>query len=230
MAPPRDVSVSRAGSRPDTVRIPTDAIAEAIDWAVVPRGLDGIVADLRALRVAAGEPSYREIAARVTERRARRGVPDHEGHVARSTVYDCFRPGRKRVDLDLVAELGAALGLAHRLLDDWRDRRRLERLQVDDEVQRTLELSFQTLGENAAQARADAEAEDAWLTANLDTLLSVAHAAPERGEAELLFRISDGLSWWLHLPRPAPTRTSLRRPEPRRRCRSSAVSYCSWLV
>lgn len=43
-----------------------------------------------------------------------------------------------------------------------------------------------------------AEEASAWLQHRLPSLLALAHAAPERGHAELLFRISEGLSWWMN--------------------------------
>lgn len=42
------------------------------------------------------------------------------------------------------------------------------------------------------------EARD-WLTAHAASSLTYALAAPERGEPELLFRLSEGMSWWLNL-------------------------------
>lgn len=65
----------------------------AVAWDVAPIGLDGIAADLRALRAAAGEPSYAEIVRRVAQAWTERGVPAHERRIPRSTVYDCFRLG-----------------------------------------------------------------------------------------------------------------------------------------
>jgi len=43
-----------------------------------------------------------------------------------------------------------------------------------------------------------AEEASAWLQRRLPSLLTLAHAAPERGHPELLFRISEGLSWWMN--------------------------------
>ena len=76
--------------------------------------LDDIARQLRDWRVAAGSPSYARIAARIAEIRG--------GHApARVTVYDCFREGRSRVDVDLVTGIAAALGLSGPELDTWRD-------------------------------------------------------------------------------------------------------------
>ncbi|GIG41071.1 NB-ARC domain-containing protein [Cellulomonas phragmiteti] len=74
-----------------------------------PDELDVVAEQLGALRRQVGSPSFAEIAQRIGARRAARGEP---GDVpARSTVYDCFRPGRRRVDVTLVGDIVAALGL-----------------------------------------------------------------------------------------------------------------------
>lgn len=44
------------------------------------------------------------------DRRAAAGESPHAARVARSTVYDCFRTGRVRVNLALVREIATALG------------------------------------------------------------------------------------------------------------------------
>lgn len=54
-----------------------------------------------------------------------------------------------------------------------------------------------TTFEYPSRAWSAAEA-SAWLQRRLPSLLTSAHAAPERGHPELLFRISEGLSWWMN--------------------------------
>lgn len=76
-------------------------IAEPADIAVA----------LRDLRRLAGGPSYAEIARRVAAVRARRGVPSGSQLPPKVTVYDCFRPDRRRFDLTLVVDVARALGL-----------------------------------------------------------------------------------------------------------------------
>lgn len=68
------------------------------------RTLDDLAAYLRRLRGWAGHPSFTQLVARINAGRA-------YGPAGRTTVYDCFRSGRKRVDADLVSEIAAALGL-----------------------------------------------------------------------------------------------------------------------
>jgi len=60
--------------------------------------IEEVPARLRALRAAAGDPSYAEIARRVTAQRASKGMPGAGAIVSRASVYDCFREGRKRFD------------------------------------------------------------------------------------------------------------------------------------
>jgi hypothetical protein len=74
-----------------------------------PTALDGIVLDLQHLRAEVGAPSYAEIANRVRQQRLSAGATEDAARVARSSVYDCFRPGRARIRPDLVGEIAAAL-------------------------------------------------------------------------------------------------------------------------
>ncbi|MEE6283232.1 tetratricopeptide repeat protein [Georgenia sunbinii] len=104
---------------------------DAVDWTMPPMGLDTISADLRSLRAAAGDPSYTEIGRRIAERRAARGVPEHERRMPRSTLYDCFRDGRRRMSSDTVTEIALALGLPAELRPRWAARLRLARSAQD---------------------------------------------------------------------------------------------------
>ncbi|ARK04200.1 hypothetical protein B8281_05040 [Cellulosimicrobium sp. TH-20] len=72
--------------------------------------MDELAARLRALRAWAGEPSYTEIARRVGALRTARGVPTAEARPGRVTVYDVFRAGRSRLDVDLLADVAHVLG------------------------------------------------------------------------------------------------------------------------
>lgn len=82
--------------------------------------VDAVTRALVELREWAGSPSYARIAHRVCGTRLARGVPAAEARVARSTVHDCFRLGRQRLDADLVMEIVAALG-AGSTASLWRD-------------------------------------------------------------------------------------------------------------
>lgn len=84
--------------------------------------LDRVVLDLRELRVASGNPSFTEVAQRVADRRRSRGVPDWEARVGRTTVYDAFRLGRRRLDAGLVGEIVGALGGDAAQVEEWRRR------------------------------------------------------------------------------------------------------------
>ncbi|CAM3911139.1 ECF transporter S component [Janibacter anophelis] len=72
-------------------------------------GVDQIVRDLQVLRATAGAPSYAEIVRRVTAARQERGLSEAVARPARTTVYDAFRPGRARLDPELVADIAEAL-------------------------------------------------------------------------------------------------------------------------
>ncbi|ARU51186.1 hypothetical protein CBR64_06440 [Cellulosimicrobium cellulans] len=72
--------------------------------------VDELATRLRALRTWAGDPSYTEIARRVGALRTARGVPAAEARPGRVTVYDVFREGRSRLDVDLLADVAQALG------------------------------------------------------------------------------------------------------------------------
>ena len=107
------------------------SVVDAIDWATTPDGLDQIAADLRAMRTTAGDPSYATLVRRIAARRAARGVPAHEQRMARSTLYDCFRDGRRRLDSDAVAEIATVLGLPEADRTRWALRVRAAQAAAD---------------------------------------------------------------------------------------------------
>lgn len=65
--------------------------------------LDDFAATLRGLKVWAGNPSFETITARVNGRR------EGAEQVGKTTVVDCFRAGRRRLDAELVAAVVEAL-------------------------------------------------------------------------------------------------------------------------
>ena len=81
---------------------------------------DALAEDLRALRHAAGSPSFTEIAVRVGQVREARGTDPGRARPARTTVYDTFRAGRSRMDGALVADIAEALDPPDPR--SWRDR------------------------------------------------------------------------------------------------------------
>lgn len=80
---------------------------------------DPLALELQALRASAGDPSFAEIARRISERRLGRGATPHAARVARTTVYDAFRTGRARVNLGLVRDITAVLGGRDVDVDTW---------------------------------------------------------------------------------------------------------------
>lgn len=82
-----------------------------------------ISTDLNQLRANAGNPSFTQIASRVSQLRAARGVGSTGVHaVARSTVYDAFSAQRTRWDADLVVDIVRSLGGSEADALQWRAR------------------------------------------------------------------------------------------------------------
>ena len=80
---------------------------------------DELALHLQSLRRSAGEPSYAEIARRVSQHRLSLGATADAARVARTTIYDTFRAGRTRVDLRLVREIASSLGADDATVDGW---------------------------------------------------------------------------------------------------------------
>jgi len=72
-------------------------------------GLDGLAEDLQKLRADCGVVSYADIVTRITKAREAAGIAPAAARIARTTVYDCFRAGRTRVNPELVGEIVQAL-------------------------------------------------------------------------------------------------------------------------
>ncbi|MBA4085044.1 MAG: ECF transporter S component [Kytococcus sp.] len=87
-----------------------------------PRGLDALAADLRELRHHAGNPSYAEIALRIDRVRGERGIPAGSARPGRTTVYDAFRSGRRRLDVNLLRDIVRALGGTEDDVEAWTQR------------------------------------------------------------------------------------------------------------
>ena len=81
--------------------------------------LDGLAAELRALRVRTGSISYAEIVRRIAVRREAAGIPAAAATPARSTVYSAFQDGRSRLDAELVREIVLALGADEPTAAEW---------------------------------------------------------------------------------------------------------------
>lgn len=81
--------------------------------------IDAFSDELRALRSEAGSPSYAAIAAEIAARREAAGMSAERARIARSTVYDVFRTGRRRLDVGLVREVLVALGLSEDSVEAW---------------------------------------------------------------------------------------------------------------
>lgn len=88
---------------------------------------DGLALALRELRLRVGNPSYAELARRIAEQRTADGATAAAAAIARSTVYDVFRPGRARVNPALIGEVVQALGESPEVSAEWVDRARRTR-------------------------------------------------------------------------------------------------------
>lgn len=84
-----------------------------------PTTIEEFSEQLGLLRLSQGRPSYAEIASRIAEHRLSRGSTPEQARIARSTVYDAFRPGRKRLDVALVYEILIALDLDEASVKAW---------------------------------------------------------------------------------------------------------------
>ncbi len=80
---------------------------------------DGLIHELRAHRARVGNPSYDAIASRVSAARQAAGSTPHAARVAKSTVFDAFRTGRGRINLDFIREIADALDAAPEEVDRW---------------------------------------------------------------------------------------------------------------
>ncbi len=114
---------------------------------------DTIAEELRRLRAAAGHPSFSDLVRRIGRLRQDRGVPAEASRPGRTTVYDAFRPGRRRIDADLVADIVLALGATEPEAAHWRrrchearDRAEAARLAPPDEPTVPEEPAEQVLG------------------------------------------------------------------------------------
>lgn len=80
---------------------------------------DALVDELQSLRRAAGDPSYAEIARRISAQRAADGSNEHAARVAKSTVHNAFAYGRTRINVALLKEIVRALDADSALVDAW---------------------------------------------------------------------------------------------------------------
>lgn len=83
---------------------------------------DLIAEDLQRLRLDAGDVPYAEIVRRISSHRISQGVDPGASRPARSTVYDAFRVGRTRLNVELISEIVCALGGTEEDVENWRNR------------------------------------------------------------------------------------------------------------
>jgi tetratricopeptide (TPR) repeat protein len=81
--------------------------------------LDELIEGLRSLKVWAGDPSYEWITSQVNDAWRAAGRPAGE-LTKRPTVVDCFKPGRRRLNTDLVIAVVQALHPEEGYVNQWR--------------------------------------------------------------------------------------------------------------
>jgi tetratricopeptide (TPR) repeat protein len=108
-------------------------------------GVDDLVERLRLLKVWAGDPSYQTIKSRVNAAWTAEGRPAGELTI-RSTVANCFQPGRRRLNTDLVLAVVQALHPDTGYVTQWRQALRViageteavSQVRVQDELPQDL--------------------------------------------------------------------------------------------
>ncbi|GIJ58041.1 tetratricopeptide repeat protein [Virgisporangium aurantiacum] len=83
------------------------------------RTIDSLVGRLRQLKVYAGDPSFETVKERVNAAWTAAGRPAGE-LAGKTTVVDCFRPGRRRLNIDLVTAVVEALHPDPGYVAQWR--------------------------------------------------------------------------------------------------------------
>jgi len=83
------------------------------------RTLDQLSEELRSLKIWAGNPSYESITSRINDAWTADGRPAGE-LTKRPTVVDCFKPGRRRMNTDLVIAVVQALHPDVGYVTQWR--------------------------------------------------------------------------------------------------------------
>ncbi|MEU4236876.1 tetratricopeptide repeat protein [Actinoplanes sp. NPDC026619] len=125
--------------------------------------LDDLVTRLRSLKVWAGDPSYETIKIRVNAAWSAAGRPASELTI-RSTVANCFRPGRRRLNNELVLAVVEALHPDAGYVAQWRQALRVvageseafAQVRVEDKLPPDLAEFTGRLGELAELRRAAA--------------------------------------------------------------------------
>lgn len=144
---------------------------------------DLIAHDLQALRARAGHVSYGEIVRRVGEQRLRENPDAPHPYPARSTVYDVFRPGRRRMNEALLQEIVRALGEDDEHVALWADRcvRAAERAEALGPG-RALSSGGHAIGDASSQRMDDRTSAIAGEgLGNPDLALSLLKAGPDAG-------------------------------------------------
>lgn len=118
-----------------------------------PETFDAIASDLQKLRARAGHVSYSEIVKRIGEQRLRESPGMPQPYPARTTVYDVFRPGRRRMNEQLLREIVRALGEDGEQIDAWGMRCARATAQVQQAPRPSTSHSYAVIGAREPQQR-----------------------------------------------------------------------------
>ena len=157
---------------------PVDAFATLPDPAEAG-GLDDLVEQLRQLKVWAGDPSYESIKDRVNAAWTAAGRPAAE-LTRKSTVAYCFRPGRRRLNTDLLIAVVQALHPDTGYIAQWRQALRViggeteaaSRVRVHDDLPPDL-TGFTGRASELDQLRHAAQAGDAVVISAIEGMAGV---------------------------------------------------------
>jgi len=100
---------------------------------------DALAMELQQLRFAAGDVPYAEIVRRIAQHREQNGTSPLAARPARTTVYDAFRLGRRRVNPTLVGEIARALGVDETGVAQWAERCLAVRRQLEGSLEQEQE-------------------------------------------------------------------------------------------
>jgi tetratricopeptide (TPR) repeat protein len=139
--------------------------------------LDDLVARLRWLKVWAGDPSYEVITGRINTAWLAAGRPPAEA-ARKSTVADCFKTGRRRINTDLVIAIVEALHPDAGYVAQWRQALRI----IGGETQAAAQVRVQdTLPPDSAEFTGRSP--------ELDQLRQALHHARHNGGAVVISAI-----------------------------------------
>lgn len=80
---------------------------------------DTLINHVKAYRERVGSPSFQSLADRVAAARVEAGMDAYAARVGKTTIYDCFKTGRARVNVPLVREVALVMGVTDEQFAAW---------------------------------------------------------------------------------------------------------------